>query len=395
MIGYNEDGTPILGYRYYVPAELDAEQRTEFIEKMDTIFYNYGSVVRRLQEALIEKSTEPLESRDVAWRNAIRAQACDSARFMLPAATTTTIGIHASAQALDSLIMRLLGHELLEARRVGQAMLQEVRKIAPVFFERSDMPDRGGAITAYLRESRDEFKKTCNTLGCNTYTQSEPVKLGDYYPTNEDSAIAGLVYAAGCMPSQSFTEADLVKILDSYIGKRMNRRHRKGRLLERVQYTFFMHTGYAEFRDLQRHRIVGAFEWLLLEVGTDFEIPEPIATHGLSTEFKNTFQVSRSLCEMLEYDHGCAIGQYGTLFGHKMNWTWTVNLRELMHIVELRTAPGGHPAYRKLCQQMYDAVAAVHPKLAKVIQFVNRGEDPELTRLASERAAAFKLSQLQ
>jgi thymidylate synthase ThyX len=82
------------------------------------------------------------------------------------------------------------------------------------------------------------------------------------------------------------------------------------------------------------------------------------------------------------------------LLGHKMRWTIKYNAREAFHLHELRTSPQGHPGYRKLVKEMHDKLAEVHPMLAEEMKFVNQGEDPELTRLAAERATQFKLSQI-
>lgn len=395
IIGYNEDGSPILAFRFYVPEELDEESRANYIAEMNKLFENYSSVVHELHMKLMAASSEPEEKRDLAWRNAVRSQACDSARFLLPAATTSTLGLHGSAQFFDSLIMHMLGHELAEARRVGSDMLRELRKIAPVFFERTDMPERGAATSLYIQETKTEFKKVCKRICKLRKPQQAAVVLSDYHPSNESQLIRNLPFMSGLVAPDNLTDGEESEILNAYSGVRMNRRHRLGRMIEQAVYTFCMRTGYAEFRDLQRHRLVSAFEWLTLSGGDDYDVPAAIVLHGLEEKFRESFKQSSRIEEWFQYSYGPVLAQYATLFGHKMDWTWTVNLRELMHIVELRTQPAGHPAYRKLCQQMYDAVAAVHPKLAATISFINKGEDPELTRLAAERAVAFKQSKLQ
>ena len=43
---------------------------------------------------------------------------------------------------------------------------------------------------------------------------------------------------------------------------------------------------------------------------------------------------------------------------------------------------------------MHDKLAEVHPMTAKAMKFVNKDEDPELTRLAAEKYTQFKLSQI-
>ena len=83
--------------------------------------------------------------------------------------------------------------------------------------------------------------------------------------------------------------------------------------------------------------------------------------------------------------------QYAVLFGHKMRWKVTMNAREAMHFIELRTSPQGHPGYRKIAKLMYDEIAMVHPMVSEAMKFVNQDEDPELTRLAAERYTQYKL----
>jgi hypothetical protein len=63
-----------------------------------------------------------------------------------------------------------------------------------------------------------------------------------------------------------------------------------------------------------------------------------------------------------------------------------MNAREAMHVLELRTAPQGHPAYRRVCQQMHRLIAerAGHTAVAAAMTFVDHSE-VELERLKSER----------
>ncbi|MGH9034151.1 MAG: FAD-dependent thymidylate synthase, partial [Acidimicrobiia bacterium] len=62
--------------------------------------------------------------------------------------------------------------------------------------------------------------------------------------------------------------------------------------------------------------------------------------------------------------------------------------REAMHVIELRTTPQGHPAYRAVCQEMWRLIRdrAGHHHLAEAMRFVDL-EDHELGRLAGERQA--------
>lgn len=376
-------------YRYVVPPELNEEQRSKYCQAMDKLFDRYSQVVHSLVEHIASKSSVAQEERDLAWRSAVRAQACDAARCLLPAATSSTVGISATAQALDSLIMHLNGNPLKEARQVGAQLLTAVRKVAPLFFERADLPDRGGATTAYLRETADEFKAFCEQKQFEPHQVKNAVTLLNYWPPNEQELAGSLAFSAGFQAdSRAFKE-----LVDAYVGLRLNRRQKPGRAFELPHYTFDHRTAYAEFRDLQRHRVVDGFEWSTLEPGEDWDMPKLATEAGLSDLYVTSFYESYELHAWLSSQCGPSVAQYAVLFGHKLNWRWTMNLREAMHIIELRTTPQGHPSYRAVCQQMYAEIQRVHPVLASSFKFVNCGEDAELCRLAAERSTAYKLKQ--
>ena len=65
------------------------------------------------------------------------------------------------------------------------------------------------------------------------------------------------------------------------------------------------------------------------------------------------------------------------------------NAREAMHLIELRSAPQGHPAYRDVVQRMADEIehTAGHPLVARMFRYLDRSE-AELGRLEAERRLA-------
>ncbi len=65
-----------------------------------------------------------------------------------------------------------------------------------------------------------------------------------------------------------------------------------------------------------------------------------------------------------------------------------MNAREAMHLIELRTTPQGHPAYRLVGQEMHRLIAeeAGHHAVAEMMSHVDYSE-PELERIDGERRA--------
>jgi thymidylate kinase/thymidylate synthase ThyX len=389
-------------YRYYTPQYLKSKAKKRFEGAMDQIFDHYSEMVHKLTEYVQANSSVPEEERDMAWRGATRAQACDAIRPVLPVATKSTVGIYASGQALESLIMHLIGDDLPEARTTGQNMLKEARKTIPTFLERADKPGRGGATIAYHATNSKNVGDISDKYLSDSYSSDlEAVKLTNVWPKNELDVIPDILYDHSHksldeikMEAEAFTYEQREEILKAYIGERLNRRHKPGRALEKIHYSWDILCDYGIFRDLQRHRIVDDLNWQKLTPRYGYEIPSLVEEAGLGDLFEKCFDISLDLYSFLQSEGYALEAQYATLLGHKMRWKMTFNAREAFHLIELRTSPQGHPGYRKIGQLLYDNIKEVHPLLASAMKFVNSDEDPELTRLAAEKYTQFKLKEL-
>lgn len=390
-------------YKYFTPPELDELTKQVYEQTMDELFDNYSKLASDLTEYVRNKSTVAESERDIAWKGATRAQACDAIRAVLPVATKSTVGIYASGQALESLIMHLQADELAEARTTGDKILAESRKVLPAFLERADKPERGGANIAYKANTARKVKKLAlDYLPNNNVGSNDDVVLTDYWPKNEFDLVADMLYDHSSLSLEDIRSEvsdwpyeRKKEVFDAYVGERLNRRHKPGRALEKAHYSWDLVCDYGIFRDLQRHRIVDDLEWQLLTPRYGYEIPELVEKAGLSDLFEQCFDLSLKLYSDMQQAGYPLEAQYATLLGHKMRWKVTYNAREAFHLHELRTAPQGHPGYRKLVKQMHDKLCEVHPSIGAAMKFVNKDEDPELTRLAAERYTQFKLKDLQ
>ncbi len=394
----NKDGS----YKYHVPEHLPTDLKTAYCAHLDEIFRLYSQMVHQLTKYVTDMSSTPAEERDMAWKGAVRAQACDAIRPVLPVATTSTVGIFASGQALESLIMHLLADPLPEARKTGDDMLVEARKVNAAFLERADKPDRGGAWIAYQANKHTAVKKLAQEyLPDNHASTTDPVQLTSVWPRNEFDLVPDMLYEHSNLPLKQIQEEvatwpyeKRLQIFEAYIGERLNRRHKPGRALEKAHYSWDLVCDYGIFRDLQRHRMVDDLEWQELTPRYGYDMPKLVEEAGLTEEFEQCFEISLKLHSLLQANGFALEAQYATLLGHKMRWKITYNAREAFHLHELRTSPQGHPGYRKLVQQMHEKLGEIHPLLGEAMKFVNQGEDAELTRLAAERYTQFKLQQL-
>ena len=87
---------------------------------------------------------------EAAHRRSLKAKALDLLRGLLPAASLSHMGIFASGQAYEQLLLRLYSSPLPEARDYADMILAELKAVMPSFVARVERPDRGGAWISYL-----------------------------------------------------------------------------------------------------------------------------------------------------------------------------------------------------------------------------------------------------
>ena len=155
-------------YRYY----WDDRLGPPYAEAMEQIFDLYSSGLERLRDWAAEQHPRGDEPQSV-WERSIKAKALDAMRGLLPAASLSHVGVYASGQAYEQLLLRLLASPLPEAREFGERALPELRKVIPAFVKRVDMPDRGGAWIDYLRELREGASQAAARFGLDDARSGE------------------------------------------------------------------------------------------------------------------------------------------------------------------------------------------------------------------------------
>jgi len=274
-----------------------------------------------------------------------------------------------------------------------------LRKVIPSFLQRVDVAERGGEWTAYMAATRDDTAKVIERLwpegdvpGC-TADDAEEVILLDFDPEGEDKVLAAVCFShLNCSEAEALrkvrllSQDDRVSLLAAYVGERRNRRHRPGRAFERTEYRFELVTDYGAFRDLQRHRML-TIKWQRLGIELGYDMPELVGEAGLSEGYRATIERAEDLYRTL-VPHFPDQAAYAVALAHRIRYMMQFNAREAMHLIELRSGAQGHPAYRRVAQQMHRAIAeqAGHHAIAAAMTFVDHG-GTDLERLESERRA--------
>ena len=382
-------------YRYWRdPEVLDSKLGARYVAAMDALFDGYGAALPKVTEWARQTFPKEPGDSDFVWRQTINAKACDAVRGMLPAASLSNLGIYGTGQAYEALLLRMRAHPLPEVRRYAQMMLEELRLVIPSFLKRVDREDRGVAWSNYMAERRERTEAMAAHLLGGAEPESRPlVTLVDYDPEGEDKILAAILYGASDLPEdqlaarvRTLAPEERFALLDAYVGERGNRRHKPGRAFERTGYRFDVLADYGAFRDLQRHRML-TIEWQPLSTRHGYDLPAPVVEAGVSDIFEEAMATSADLYDELAEAFPAHAG-YAVALAYRIRFTMQMNAREAMHMIELRTTPQGHPAYRAVCLEMWRLIReqAGHHSLAEAMRFVDAG-DYELGRLGAERMA--------
>jgi thymidylate synthase ThyX len=300
-----------------------------------------------------------------------------------------------SAQAYEQLLLRMRGHSLAEVRACADAMLRELRKVIPAFLKRVDAPERGVVWSSYLAETRTAVTEAAQgVLGSTPPEPRDEVTLTEFEPEGEVKVVAAALYAASALPddqllaiARRLTGAERAAVLDAYVGKRQNRRHRPGRALERTAYRFDVLADYGAFRDLQRHRLL-TLEWQRLTPSHGYVMPEAVEEAGAADDFRRVMGEAAALHDAIAGAGLPEVASYAVSMAYRVRFYMAMNAREAMHVIELRSAPQGHPSYRRIAQAMHRLIAerAGHRALAAAMTFADHSA-VDLERLEAERAA--------
>jgi thymidylate synthase ThyX len=374
-------------YRYFWDERLGAP----YAEAMERIFTLYGEGLERVRAWTGERYPRREEPESV-WRRSVNAKALDAMRGLLPAASLSHVGVFASGQAYEQLVMRLLGSPLPEARHFGELALEELRKVIPAFLKRVDMPDRGGAWIDYLSDVRDRGEQAAARFGlADAQVGEEPASVRlVHVDGSEEDLLAALLYEASDASEHEIrariaglAPGERAALLGDLAGARGNRRHKPGRGFEALRYRFEIVSDYGAFRDLQRHRMLTC-QWQRLGCDLGADVPEEVEEAGFGDGYREGLERSHAEWERLRSAGLAEEAPYAASLAFRIRYVLDLNAREAIHLIELRSGREGHLSYRAVALEMLDQIAAVHPSVAGAMTYADRETGPRLERLQGE-----------
>src|SRR4029078_5804258 len=131
------------GYRYH----RDPRFGPAYEAALDEIFARYSALLTGVSAWVDETFPAAEGESPAAHRRAVRAKALDLVRGILPAASLSHMGVYATGQSYEQLVLHLLAHPLAEARAYGEMLLEELQLVMPSFVTRGPTAERGGSVS--------------------------------------------------------------------------------------------------------------------------------------------------------------------------------------------------------------------------------------------------------
>ncbi len=406
-------------WRYVRPRRILQSQLGEkFIATMDFLFETYAALVEPMQALFRQRLPEErftievergggvemaapaqLTCEDerrahrIAYGFTIRSAACDVIRCILPAATQANLGIVGNGRFYTGLISKLLTHDLGEAGELAANIQRALATQIPTFIKRA------GRRT-YRADIANGMRTLCGELfqGVAIDKTAEVTLLPEKGEDARVNLLASMIFPYVQHPTAQIRQVVIAlpeekrrQIFAAYLGERKSKRDRPGRALEHgYPIEFDIIAGFAEYRDLQRHRMLTQ-QRQDLGVLLGYSVPEEIAEIGREDIVRECFERTEDLHRDLHRAGMPEEAQYATLFNHFIRWNVGMNLRELGHFAELRTQKAGHPKYRRTAQLMTRLYLKRHPEMEPVLHFVDHNDyDGGITRAEQEARTARK-----
>ena len=282
------------GHRFY----RDDELGPEYERAMEELFGIYSRSLEAVQAWAAERWPRG-EEPEAAWQRSIKAKALDLLRGLLPAATLSHVGIFASGQAYEQLLLRMMASPLPEARHFAGLILEELKLVMPSFVARVERPDRGGEWISYLERRREATERWVARLGLDRPEPSDApsVELVEVQGSEEELLAASLFESTAVSEGEirervrALPPDERADVIADLAGERANRRYRPGRGWEAVRYRFEIVSDYGGFRDLQRHRMLTC-QWQRLSPDLGAGVPGEVREAGVGAEYERALDLS-------------------------------------------------------------------------------------------------------
>lgn len=337
---------------YLVPSELEGDSglRERFVETIQNLNRVYNELYQKISVYLTKKYPDMSEGD-------ISGMAKEDARYVLPLATTSQMGMTLNARSAEYIIKKLSASPLAEVQILSKKIHEILKPAAP-------------SLIRYTTPSEYDCRKwqTMYEIAPVADTSITPVQVIDYSSQGEKNVITALLYRNR---ANSFDELlqfvkknKISKILEEE-WKGINFYDSVDRAFELADVTFELTLSASCYAQLKRHRmstiIPGFYSTELSPV-----VPDTIKESGAEKLFLSAIDQATDLSREIAFlDVPASL--YALTNAHRRRVIMKANVREWYHFARLRSDAHAQWEIRHLSQMIESELRTIYPALTELM----------------------------
>lgn len=345
--------------QFFLPEEFRSGQRRAVFERaVECSLQLYSALYERMAAHLLAGGMSKTEM-------AARRRATEDARYVLPLAQTTQIGMTANSRTWGHVITRLLSHPLPEGRLLGRRLKETLQPLAPSLFPEKylqPLPYPAMGLAA-LAERAAHLPRPRQV---QPYPAQDGVTLLHYDPDGEEKLVAALLFRVTGLdgPERAALAASLTPeergalIRTSFQG--MAAHDTSLRELETISYTLELVHSEACYHQFIRHRM----STQLAQPRTTalgYTVPPLVEQAGCLAEYREGMALLEDAFDRLGGDERASI-VLGN--GHNRRTLLHLNAREVVELSRLRADQHAQWDVRERTAAIVSLIGSVHPNIA-------------------------------
>ncbi len=357
---------------FYFPDELEEHKLAEVYKNaIQELFLTYEKVFDSLKTLVEKEDPRQKDESESAWENRIRCTCADACRFLLPACSIANVGMTINARSLEHGLCKMLSHPLREIRSIGNELQALCATAVPTLVKYA-------SAKPYLEKICGELRSAEIGDDISDKSSSDWCTLVSHDSKTEEKILAAVLFKfnpIGFKRAREIVAAmsqEEQRNLAERLFKNIGEHEQPIRELEYGDFTFELILDQGAFYELKRHRMM-TLTPQPLGVRLGYATPRAIVDAGMQPEYKIAMKTSTNAFEQL-HDFNPEVAAYVVPNGFNRRVLLCLNLRSVMHLVSLRTAPNAHFSLRRIAQRMGEILQEKLPLLGKYIR-INESEN--------------------
>lgn len=318
---------------------------------------------------------------EAAFDRTVNAKTLDVVRYFLPATILTSLGIVWPTREAERHISRLMSDSRQEIRAIGNALLEEGKKVSPGLLSHVSVNDYQQVREKSIRALSVSLKTPSRLAG----RSSDAVKLISISPDIEARMAAAILFEH-CASGNNYDECLQLCLKDKALVESVLKEYleQRGKFdsmpvpIEVGNLLFEVTVDFGAYRDLKRHRR-NLFLWAPFTALRGFEYPEHVASASELSEVKKKIELCAEKTARLHekiLKKNPRLAEYVVMMADKQRMLWQMDPRQFVYVMELRTTPAGHFSYRTICQEMFKLASPYLPVLSRYVRInMTSGEE--------------------